>query len=49
VSDGPDAETLYLEAIERLSRTEVRVTLARTHLIYSEWLRRGNRRLDAGS
>jgi ATP/maltotriose-dependent transcriptional regulator MalT len=47
VSDGPDAERLYREAIERLSRTRVRIHLARAHLVYGEWLRRENRRVDA--
>ncbi|WP_327587982.1 hypothetical protein OHA25_13995 [Nonomuraea sp. NBC_00507] len=47
VSIGPAAETLYCEAIERLSRTEVRMALARTRLLYGEWLRRENRRIDA--
>ncbi|MEU9833395.1 AAA family ATPase [Streptosporangium sp. NPDC048047] len=47
VSDGADADVLYREAIERLGRTEVRTTLARTRLLYGEWLRRENRRLDA--
>jgi DNA-binding CsgD family transcriptional regulator len=47
LSDGEAAETLYLQAIERLQRTRVRVDLARAHLLYGEWLRRERRRLDA--
>ncbi|MFG1863477.1 helix-turn-helix transcriptional regulator [Microbispora bryophytorum] len=47
VSDGPAADALYREAVERLGRTEVRTTLARTRLLYGEWLRRENRRADA--
>ena len=47
LSDGDDAEELYREAIARLGRTSIRVQLARTHLLYGEWLRRGRRRVDA--
>jgi DNA-binding CsgD family transcriptional regulator len=47
VSDGNEAEVLYLEAIERLGRTSVGVELARAHLLYGEWLRRVGRRVDA--
>ena len=47
LSDGDAAESLYLEAIQRLRRTRVRVQLARTYLLYGEWLRRERRRSDA--
>jgi DNA-binding CsgD family transcriptional regulator len=47
LSDGEAADRLYREAIERLERTRISVHLARTHLVYGEWLRRENRRLDA--
>ena len=47
LSDGDAAESLYREGIDRLQRTRVRVELARTHLLYGEWLRRERRRLDA--
>ncbi|MEU4767663.1 LuxR C-terminal-related transcriptional regulator [Actinosynnema sp. NPDC023794] len=47
LSDGPAADLLYREAIERLGRTRIAVHLARTHLVYGEWLRREDRRLDA--
>ncbi len=47
LSEGESAERLYREAIERLGRTGVRVELARAHLLYGEWLRRENRRVDA--
>ncbi len=47
LSDGASADELYREAIERLSRTRLRPELARAHLVYGEWLRRENRRVDA--
>ncbi|WP_328888193.1 helix-turn-helix transcriptional regulator [Streptomyces sp. NBC_00316] len=45
--DGQAADLLYREAIEHLERSRIAVHLARTHLVYGEWLRRENRRLDA--
>jgi DNA-binding CsgD family transcriptional regulator len=47
LSEGPDAEPLYREAVERLARTRGLVHLARARLLYGEWLRRENRRVDA--
>jgi DNA-binding CsgD family transcriptional regulator len=47
LSAGETAELLYREAIERLARSRIAVRLARAHLLYGEWLRRENRRVDA--
>jgi DNA-binding CsgD family transcriptional regulator len=47
LSERDRAEGWFGEALEHLSRTRVRAELARTHLLYGEWLRRDNRRLDA--
>jgi DNA-binding CsgD family transcriptional regulator len=47
LADDEYADALYTEAIERLARTRVVVHLARTRLLYGEWLRRVNRRTDA--
>jgi len=47
LSDARAAEPLYREAIERLGRSRGVVHLARARLLYGEWLRRENRRVDA--
>ncbi|MGZ4307459.1 MAG: helix-turn-helix transcriptional regulator, partial [Solirubrobacteraceae bacterium] len=47
LSEDDRAEGFFLKAIDRLSQTRVRAELARTHLLYGEWLRRMNRRVDA--
>jgi DNA-binding CsgD family transcriptional regulator len=47
LSAGDVAESLYRQSIANLSATRMRVELARTHLLYGEWLRRERRRVDA--
>jgi DNA-binding CsgD family transcriptional regulator len=47
LSEGEAADRLYREAIERLGRTRIRAELARSQLLYGEWLRRQRRRRDA--
>jgi DNA-binding CsgD family transcriptional regulator len=49
VSEGEAADVHYRESIEYLGRTSVLVHLARSHLVYGEWLRREGRRVDARS
>ena len=47
LSEGPNADKQYREAVRRLTRTGLRPEIARSHLLYGEWLRRENRRIDA--
>jgi DNA-binding CsgD family transcriptional regulator len=47
LAEGTAAEGSYLDAVERLGRTPLRPELARTQLLYGEWLRREGRRVDA--
>ncbi len=46
-SEGETTERLYLRSIADLSRTRLRIEVARSQLLYGEWLRRERRRLDA--
>jgi DNA-binding CsgD family transcriptional regulator len=47
LADGETAENAFHEAVERLGRSQVRGELARTHLLYGEWLGRRRRRTEA--
>jgi DNA-binding CsgD family transcriptional regulator len=47
LSTGPAADSDYQEALARLTHTRIRGELARTHLLYGEWLRREHRGIDA--
>lgn len=47
LAEGPAADRLYVEAIERLARGRLAPYLARAQLVYGEWLRREKRRRDA--
>ena len=40
LADGPAAAELYDEALDQFGRTRQAAQLARTHLLYGEWLRR---------
>ena len=45
-ADG-EAESLYEEAIDQLGRSSAKPELARSHLLFGEWLRRHGHRRDA--
>jgi ATP/maltotriose-dependent transcriptional regulator MalT len=47
LADGEVADNCYRESIERLGQTHIRAGLARSHLLYGEWLRRERRRGEA--
>ena len=47
LSEGEEAESSYRDSIAHLANTRTRVELARSHLLYGEWLRRERRRVDA--
>ncbi|HUN30606.1 MAG TPA: LuxR C-terminal-related transcriptional regulator [Trebonia sp.] len=47
VANGEVADDYYRESIERLGQTRIRAELARSHLLYGEWLRRERRRAEA--
>ncbi|HEY1634757.1 MAG TPA: LuxR C-terminal-related transcriptional regulator [Acidimicrobiales bacterium] len=47
LSHGGESEKLYREAIDLLEPTALRLDLARTQLLYGEWLRRERRPRDA--
>jgi DNA-binding CsgD family transcriptional regulator len=47
LSEGEAADRLYREAIDRLGHTAMRPDLARTQLLYGEWLRRQRRHGEA--
>ena len=49
LSDGTQAEKYFQEAIHLLQQTTVETDLARTRLLYGEWLRRQKRRKEARS
>lgn len=46
LSEDAAAEEFYQASIAHLGRTRIKPQLARSHLLYGEWLRRQNRRVD---
>jgi ATP/maltotriose-dependent transcriptional regulator MalT len=47
LAEPAGADRWFRTAIDHLGRTRVRAELARTHLLYGEWLRRAGRRVEA--
>jgi DNA-binding CsgD family transcriptional regulator len=47
LEDGEEAEAAYRESLDALATTPTEIELARSHLVYGEWLRRSRRRRDA--
>ena len=47
ISVDPAAEELYREAVARLGRSRLALDVARAHLLFGEWLRREQRRIEA--
>ena len=47
LADGADVEGYDLESISQLRRSRMAVDLARSHLLYGQWLRRAKRRREA--
>ncbi|MBM0128123.1 helix-turn-helix transcriptional regulator [Pimelobacter simplex] len=46
-ASGAEAEKQYEESLVALTETQALVELARTHLVYGEWLRRAKRRAES--
>lgn len=47
LTEGAEAQDAYRESVTQLERCRMAMDLARTHLLYGQWLRRARRRLDA--
>ena len=47
LGNGENTEMLYRESLDRLAGDGVALHRARAHLVFGEWLRRENRRVDA--